>query len=301
MKVEAGHVACITGAASGIGLGIAQVLHARGVHCVLVDVNAEGLQSAKAKLMTSGGQSGGRVLTVVCDCTDAANVAGLLQTVLDEFGGVQLMFNNAGIGGNPGSATVLGADFGDWERVMQINFNSVLYGSSVFGAHMVQMAKANPGTSPGHVINTSSVAGLVCGMGAYGSSKHGCVQISETLLSEMSSEGVHPEVGCSVLCPGFVKSEIWNTSRYDGTTPSRNMECMRKMLNKGMTAVECGQFVLAGVEAGDFFLLPHPDMAKGVARMKQMAVAGPTADTFLTLGSRAAGKRTPGKAKTAKL
>ena len=116
----------------------------------------------------------------------------------------------------------------------------MLYGSKTFGAHMVREA-ARSGTE-GHIVNTASVAGIMPGGGAYGASKHACVQVSETLLQELAAKGepVYPNVGVSVLAPGFVQSNIWNSGWYSGNEPDERSLASKPMLDNGMPALECG-------------------------------------------------------------
>merc|ERR1712217_674656 len=104
----------------------------------------------------------------------------------EHFGVVNLVFFNAGVGGSKGSTSVLGADLQQWRWVEEVNFWGVIYGCKLFGRVMVEQAKRD-GTE-GHIVNTSSMAGLTHGfLGAYSTSKHAVVAITEGLIAEFQA------------------------------------------------------------------------------------------------------------------
>ena len=171
---------CAQGGCSGIGLGIAQKCMAEGVRGLVIgDLNPADLSETAEAL---GALGPGEVVTVAIDAGKLEDVQRLLDVTLSNFGSVNLAFFNAGVGGREGSNTVLDADIEAWEWVEAVNFWGVLYGCKLFGRFMADAAIAD-GT-PGHIVNTASLAGLIGGgMGAYSTSKHSVVAITEKLVS----------------------------------------------------------------------------------------------------------------------
>ena len=148
------------------------------------------------------------------------DVQRLLDETLSAFGGVNLACFNAGVGGSggqdgaPSSMSVLDADLERWEWVEAVNFWGVLYGSKLFGKYMSEQALAD-GTE-GHIVNTASMAGVQAGfLGAYSTSKHSVVALTEKLVTELQMNGAFPAMGASVLCPAFVATNIYDSARYD--------------------------------------------------------------------------------------
>ncbi|WP_168200644.1 SDR family oxidoreductase [Allokutzneria sp. NRRL B-24872] len=191
MIIEAGQVAYVSGAASGIGRALAGALAARGVDLVLVDVQGDALHE-------TAGELEGRVHAEVLDVSDAEAVHGLAERV----GRVDLLFNNAGTGN--GGMMLWESTDEEWRKTFDVNVFGVMNGIRAFVPKMIEAGR-------GHVINTSSLAGLSGAplQSAYGPSKHAVVALSETLLIELRSRG-HTGIGVSVVCPGFVNTPMAN-------------------------------------------------------------------------------------------
>ena len=182
MKDFAGKVAVITGGASGIGHGIAEWCARAGVKVVLADIDEEALSKAGEELKPLGGA----VLCVRTDVSKRDDVEALARQAFDAFGGVHLLFNNAGVaaGGAPWEAT-----WNDWEWVLGVNLWGVIHGVKVFTPLMMAQ------NTECHIVNSSSAAGLVTGgfSAPYSASKHAVVALSESLyltLKEPSKNNI---------------------------------------------------------------------------------------------------------------
>ena len=191
MTLQAGQVAVITGAAQGIGRALATSLHDHGLQVVLADLDGDALHSAAAAF-------GDRAVAVVTDVAVAEQVQRLADTAHDHFGGVDLLFNNAGIGAG-GPSWQIEPEL--WQRVWEVDMLGVVHGVRTFVPDMIAAGR-------GHVVNTASFAGLTAGMfnAPYAAAKHAVVSLSETLHAELSM--LAPEVGVTVACPGPVDTRL---------------------------------------------------------------------------------------------
>src|SRR3954454_25338544 len=198
MKLDKGKVAVVTGAASGIGLALAQRFAQSGMNVVLADVDEDGLAAAAKQVETNGVET----LTVKTDVTDEASVQALAAASLERFGGAHVVCNNAGV------ASTADAWFGpisSWQWVLGVNLWGVIYGVRAFLPTLIQQGE-------GHIVNTASIAGLYPGFGpSYDASKHAVVALTEDLYRTLTSMGL--PVGVSVLCPGWVRTRIMDSER----------------------------------------------------------------------------------------
>lgn len=200
MKDFKDKVAVITGGASGIGLGIAKRAVKEGMKVVIADIEEEALTSAEAILR----KSGDHVLAVLTDVSKAGDLERLAQKTLDTFGRVHLLCNNAGVG----TAGVLWeTSLAEWEWVVNVNLWGVIHGIRTFVPIMLKQDESC------HIVNTASIAGIISSgyEGVYTITKHGVVVLSEQLSRELS--GVTSKIKVSVLCPGFVKTNILDCLR----------------------------------------------------------------------------------------
>jgi NAD(P)-dependent dehydrogenase (short-subunit alcohol dehydrogenase family) len=258
--ISRGNVAVITGGASGIGLAVAEQLLERGMRLVLADVDAPKLRSVEARLTESGAD----VRTLVCDTASEADVGALADFVLDAHGAAHLLFNNAGIAG-------IGDAWTDpmelWTRVVGINLYGVVHGIRSFMPIMEQQGL-------GHIVNTASMAGLVALPGAapYNATKTAVVAISEGLFIELQATG--SPIGVSVLCPGFVKTDLMQREPDTIASPIGALigEGLRAGVDGGIPASDVAVQVVAAVDAGQFWILTHEDMRNApVERMQRAA------------------------------
>lgn len=239
-------VAVITGAASGIGSGLARAALARGMRVVLADIDEASLQAFAATL-------NGTVSTCVVDVRDPASVEALAEHAYSVFEQVDLLFNNAGvlIGGKSWD---IPADKWAWQ--LQVNVLGVVHGIASFVPRMIAAGR------PARVINTGSMASFIAApyMGPYTASKFAVLAISETLALELQSE--QAPVSVSVLCPGPVQTAIFRetVTMQDDTTSDKTVGMMRDItVNQGISPDELAARTFAGIDEGQFWIIPQPD------------------------------------------
>jgi NAD(P)-dependent dehydrogenase (short-subunit alcohol dehydrogenase family) len=197
--ISPGRVAVVTGAASGIGLGLARRFTAEGMRVVMADVEESALDAAAEEVRRGGGE----VLPVVTDVSDAAQVEALRDSALRAFGAVHVLCNNAGVGGP--HEPIWETTRGDLEWVVGVNMWGVINGIHAFVPVLLEQ-------DAGHVVNTASIFGLFAGtLGIYGASKHAVVALSEALHLQLHDAGA--SIGVTVLCPGAVRTNIATSAR----------------------------------------------------------------------------------------
>jgi len=255
MKQFRDRTAVITGAASGIGLELARRAAAEGMNLVLADIEHGKLEAAAATL----GLPADRVLLQKTDVSREAEVAALADAAFARFGGVHLLCNNAGVGLTRVSWELTTAD---WEWVLGVDLWSVIHGVQYFVPRMLKQAEG------GHLVNTSSVAGLLStpGMAAYNVAKHGVVTLSETLYGELRAAGAN--IGVSLLCPAWVPTAIHESARnrpdrFGAAKPAAGLsaayeERMASAVKSGrLTAADMASEVFAAVAEDRFYVIPH--------------------------------------------
>jgi len=249
-----GKVAVVTGGASGIGLALERRFVAEGMRVMIGDVEAEALDKAVAELQSEGGDVEG----IVTDVTDPAQMDALAQAVVDRFGAVHVVCLNAGVGGCGLSWEM---PLSTWEWVIGVNLWGVIHGLRSFVPLLVKQGE-------GHVVNTASLAGLVASpfMGPYNASKHAVVAISETLHHELAMSA--PDVHVSVLCPGWVKTNIADSGRNrpahlesDNAVDAAAGGVLRGFLENGMDPNDVALKVLDAIRNDKFWILTHDDEA----------------------------------------
>jgi NAD(P)-dependent dehydrogenase (short-subunit alcohol dehydrogenase family) len=202
VRLESGQVAVVTGAASGIGRALAEAFARRGLTVVAVDVERDALDTAVAAMREEGLAVEGHVV----DVRRPEGLDDLARHVMATHGRVDVLCNNAGV--VTPRLPVWEQPFEDLRWTTEVNLYGVANGVRAFVPHMVAAGR-------GHVVNTSSVAGLSTipggGNGVYSASKHAVVGLSETMRVELAS--VAPDVGVTVLCPGPVPSRIHDAAR----------------------------------------------------------------------------------------
>ena len=184
------HVAVVTGAARGIGRRVSLTLAERGYRIAANDLDAP--EETLAELRRAGVEA----LPVPGDVSDEGAVRGMVEAVMDGFGWVDVLVNNAGISLiSPAEETALA----DWRRVLEVNLTGPFLMCREFGREMI-------GRGSGSIVNVSSVAGLlgIADRAAYNASKHGLVGLTRTLAAEWGGRGVR----VNAVCPGWVKTEM---------------------------------------------------------------------------------------------
>ena len=194
----------VTGAASGIGLELSRQITALGGHVVMSDRDGAALEAAAKGL----GNSEGETAAVVADVSDADAVRAAREAVLERFGAVHTVFNNAGVGmgGDAG-----GIDLRDWRWIVDINLMGVVHGVEVF-ADDLKGNDPGPDGLRGRFVNTASMAGhmVLPGVAPYHATKFAVVGYSEALRMELERD----KVGVTCLCPTFVQTRIHTTARH---------------------------------------------------------------------------------------
>ncbi|MFX0069964.1 MAG: SDR family NAD(P)-dependent oxidoreductase [Candidatus Hermodarchaeota archaeon] len=201
MKNFKDKVAVITGAASGIGRGIANRAVKEGMKVVLADVEAGALLKTEDELKTLGAT----VLSVLTDVSKPEDIENLAQKTLDTFGEIHLLCNNAGIGP---IAVTWEASLSDWKWIMDVNLWGVIHGIRTFIPIMLKQ------DIECHIVNTASLSGLMAneiGQGMYIVTKYGVVGLTEVLEKELAL--LKSKIKVSVLCPTMVKTNIINCER----------------------------------------------------------------------------------------
>ena len=255
MSKWAGKVAVVTGAASGIGLGLAERFAAEGMKLVLADIDPQ-LSALAERFRGDGIQA----IAVHTDVADADQVNALAEKALEAFGAVHIACNNAGTGG-PSAFTDLRLE--DWQFQIGVNLWGVINGVRAFLPIMLEQ-------NEGHIVNTASMGGLIHGpyIAPYNVSKAGVVALTETLHHELALSGSN--VGVSVLCPGAVQT---NMNNEPNVPPERKMltrkvspqiEQLRKSLveqldQHGLDVPAVAAMVLAAIENKQVHILTNPE------------------------------------------
>jgi NAD(P)-dependent dehydrogenase (short-subunit alcohol dehydrogenase family) len=266
-----GRVAFVTGAASGIGLGIATALARAGARVALADKRGEKVAAVAAALKKQGYTT----LAVELDVTDRAAWTRCADRVERELGNVSILCSNAGVNfvGAAHEAT-----WEDWDFALGVNLGGAINAVHTLVPRMVAAETANQkggsantsSRSGGHVVITSSVAGLFTGGGAgvYTTSKYALVGLAECLRGDLRPHGI----GVSVLCPGPVKSELFESTEQvrppalaaTGSVPVIPPGVVREQTPIFVTAPdgeEVGRQVLDGIRRNALYILTHAEIA----------------------------------------
>lgn len=247
MKDFSGRTAFITGGAQGIGLGIARRLAREGVKIAIADIDTAALEQARQELEKST-----RVAAYNLDVRDREAYARVADDVEDRLGAVSLLFNNAGIASGASAARMT---YKLWDWVLGVNVHGVVNGIQTFVPRMIQRG------SGGHVVNTSSGAGLAATDAGYlyTTSKYAVVGLSESLRRDLQPSGI----GVSVLCPGPVATNIVSHSllTHPGAggelqpAVQARLKAMQNHLHEQGVGIDAvGQMVLEGILADRPFI-----------------------------------------------
>ncbi|HVX17322.1 MAG TPA: SDR family NAD(P)-dependent oxidoreductase [Acidimicrobiales bacterium] len=266
-----GKTVVITGAASGIGRSMAAAFAREGARLVLGDIEPGPLHEVVASHRGGGTEAVG----VVTDVAKWDDVVALRDAALDAFGAVHVICNNAGVGGG---GQLWEIELDDWHWVVGVDLWGVIHGVKAFVPLLVEQGE-------GHVVNTASVAGLTSPpfMGPYNVSKHGVVTLTETLSAELAM--VAPGVGASVVCPGWVKTRIDESSRNrpggpaapgdpDAEVENATRDAIAGFIANGISPDLVASAAVDAVRTGRFYVLTHPDMNQGIADRVERIVSG---------------------------
>lgn len=288
MKDLKGKTAFITGGAEGIGFHSARVLANQGMKVMLADIDANMLEQAVKTLKGEDLIVEGVVMDVaLLDEWEAA-----FKKTVETFGNVHFLMNNAGV-------AVTGAqkhiDELDWRWIIDVNLMGIVYGCKVFAPHMKAHGEG------GHIMNVSSMAGLqgVSYSSPYCATKAAVVSLSEGWRVELEKDGIE----VSVLCPGFVKSRVYDSmrnrqARYGGPVyhddlvkikPARQVN--KEIVVNGIDTEIAANRVLEGLLNNELYVITHPhyresqeERAQKIRAAFDSADAGPALATVPKTG-----------------
>jgi NAD(P)-dependent dehydrogenase (short-subunit alcohol dehydrogenase family) len=245
MKDLVGKTAFVTGAASGIGLGIAGALAQAGVKVMLCDIEEAALAKAVEGLKRTNADVDG----VKADVSLKSELKAAADVTIARYGKVHILVNNAGVGGGgPYDAWTDAA----WDWTLGVNLMAVIWGIEIFGPLIELQGEG------GHIVSTASIAGLTSHDSLpYNVTKYGVVALSEGLRAELAPRGI----GVSVLCPGFIRTRIIDSLRNlpkrfdrpsdDRLAAMRSSEMFRfiqERVSHGIDPSYVGELVREGIE-----------------------------------------------------
>lgn len=261
MQDLVGKVAFVTGAASGIGLGIAEALAQAGVKVMMADIEQDALDREVARLAATNADVAG----VRADVSLKAELQRAADATIERFGKVHILVNNAGVGG--------GGTYGEWsdaswDWVIGVNLMSVVWGIEIFGPLMEQHGEG------GQIVSTASMAGLVAAVApGYNVTKYGVVALSEGLRPTLATKGI----GVSVLCPGFIRTRIMESARAiperlvgqialpDPTAlPNEFAVMATQAIQNGIDPLYVGELVVEGIEGDWPYIFTDNNFEAGV-------------------------------------
>jgi len=229
----------ITGAASGIGRALATELAKERCDILLADINEEGLRQTLELVKQSGGS--GEVF--FCDVSRLDDVMKMADHCFDTWGKVDILINNAGVASTGFMGDI---PIKDWEWIVSINFWGVVYGCHVFVPRMKKQGG-------GHIVNVASAAGIISGaeMSPYNATKAAVISISETLKSELAP----CNIGVTVLCPTFVKTNLLDSMRF---TDEFQRSCSVTGIDNARTTPEMvANLVIDAVKKDKMYVVPQ--------------------------------------------
>lgn len=251
MRDFAGKTAIVTGAASGIGLGIARNFARAGMNVVLADIEEAPLARARSEMEMLGAKA----IAVTTDVSDRASMMAAAAAAERAFGGLHVAVSNAGVSmHNQKLAAIAPAD---WNWLIGVNLLGIIHGIQAFLPLLLKHGEE------AHLVNTASIAGFQVNpdlhSAGYAMTKYGVVALSEGLENELKGTNV----GVSVLCPAAVDTLIYRSARnrperFGGATERQNELFLKDMLAAGWHPDRIGARLLDAIRAGEFFVFTHP-------------------------------------------
>lgn len=247
MEQLEGRVAFITGGASGIGLGMAKAFLAEGMKVSLADWNDAHIARAKSELAGNNA-----VHFVKANVADRANLKAAVEETLEVFGKIHVLCNNAGVNGG---GTAASPDFDEWDKAIAVNLGGVVNGTKI----VVPIIRAQG--EGGHVVNTSSMAGIVPlpGLAAYSTAKYAVRGFSESLRMQLAEKGI----GVSCLFPGATRTALVPLPEDDPSIDAENAPQFLKDLWEAMRGaidpLDTGRAVVEAIKANRFYIFTNSE------------------------------------------
>lgn len=260
MKDFNNKVAVITGAASGIGYGLAVHCARKGMKLVLADIEGNALSKTLSEMKVAGAEA----TAVVTDVSKHQEIKALAEKTINTYEKVDLLFNNAGVATG---SSLWESSMNDCKWVIDVNFWGVIHCIREFVPIMLEQK------TPCHIVNTSSITGLSTyhPSALYQLTKHSIVALSEQLHHDLTLRKAPIKV--SVLCPGFVNTQIMDAERnrpeeYLNTPSGKNRkpgsdeeeQAFRRMIETGMSPLKVAEIVFRAIAEEKFFIFTHPEM-----------------------------------------
>lgn len=287
MKEFQNRVAVITGAASGFGREFARTAADLGMKLALADIEQNALDSIQDELENKGVE----VIAINCDVRKSEDMQALADEVMEKFGVIHLLFNNAGVGTG---GLIWENSASDWEWVLGVNLWGVIHGVRIFTPLMLACAKADTAYD-GHIVNTASTAGLLNAptMGIYNVSKHAVVSLTETLYHDLQL--INAPISASVVCPYFVPTGISQSQRNRpeelkvGSSPTLSQRVTETMIEKAVdsgkvTAADIAACTFEALREDKFYIYSHPKVLGNVRmRMEDIVSQRNPSDPFASV------------------
>jgi len=253
-------VAVITGAASGIGYGLAKKCINEGMKLIISDINEEDLLRVEQELKINDG----KVIAIIADVSKAKDVELLSQKTYKQFNEVNLLFNNAGV--SPDRTLLWEHTLNDWNWILSVNLWGIIHGIKFFIPKILEQ------NTKAHIVNTASIMGLMRAGDLYSITKHAVIAISEALSAHLAPKTKLVKV--SVLCPSFVRSKILESEnirpeRFENSLDEiishpemeQNRNWMREQNKKGLTPEECAEITFEAIKNENFYILTDKTVA----------------------------------------
>ena len=250
MRQLEGRTAVVTGAASGIGLGLARTFARQGMAVVLCDIRGDRLDAALAEVRGLGG----RAIAVITDVSDRAAVEHAAREAQKAFGAVHVVCNNAGVTMHGKSVAELAPR--EWDWIVGVNLYGVIHGTQIF----LPLIRSHG--DEGHVVNTASIAGFQVRpgrrSGAYAATKYAVVALSESLAQDLAGT----PIGVSVLAPAAVNTQIYRSgenrpARFGRPFAPPVDDPLHQQLKDGLDPDTVGERVVRAIREREFFVFTH--------------------------------------------
>lgn len=276
MRDVAGRTAFVTGGASGMGLAMVRAFAAAGMKVAVADIEQQALDKVAAEFAGSNGA----VITLRLDVTDRDAMERAADATEEAFGRVHVVCNNAGVAVGGAVDTM---SYADWDWVLGVNIDGVVNGVQTFTPRIETHGEG------GHFVNTASMAGHigVPGLSVYTMSKFAVVGLSEVMRTDLAAR----QIGVSVLCPGVVRTNIFDSGRnrpqsLAGERDTASMVLMAEpgdaersarlaaLLDNALDPSVVGDMVLHAIQNDEFYIFTHPEIeAATEARHGEMTAA----------------------------